>query len=133
MTRDLVLIIDDQPMIRSLTKEFLSRQGYRVMTASSGLEGIALFDEHIPELKCVLLDISMPEMDGCEVLARLKKIDPSVKVVLISGYGNDYLRNKYSLDEAQLCLQKPFNSKQLMQAIESCWEVPRASHRAANG
>ena len=64
----------------------LESQGYEVLTATSGREGLALFASH--SIRAVVLDFAMPEVDGAEVAAALKRLDPAVKILLFSAYMN---------------------------------------------
>ena len=80
-----VLIIDDEKSILESLSSVLIEEGFEERTAKDGKEGLALFEEMKPRI--VLLDIWMPEMDGLEVLSRVKELDPEAVVVVISGHG----------------------------------------------
>jgi CheY-like chemotaxis protein len=81
-----ILCIDDEPKGLSVRKALLESQGYEVLTATSGREGLAIFARH--RAPAVVLDYGMPEMNGGEVAAALKRIDPAVKILLFSAYMN---------------------------------------------
>ena len=78
-----ILVIDDDPAVTSVLKRGLSYEGFTVDIASSGVEGLAIAREHVPDL--VVLDIMMPGMDGLEVLRRLRGSDSKLPVLLLTG------------------------------------------------
>lgn len=79
-----ILLVDDEENIRFVYEEELKEEGYAIISASNGLDGLKLFKSDKPDL--VILDIQMPEMNGIEVLRRMKTIDSSVPVILSSAY-----------------------------------------------
>ncbi len=81
-----ILLIDDEQVVRDLGKAILEEKGYTVLLARDGEEGISAFQTHRDQIDLVLLDMIMPKKDGVEVYRALKRIDPDVKVVLVSGY-----------------------------------------------
>ncbi len=104
-----VLLVDDDPLVRSATLRLLKRQGCEVLQASDGNEALALFAAQEGRIDCVLLDLSMPGMDGWEVLAALRHRDPKVYVVLASGYDVDQLRAEQRDVVPNGWLQKPYS------------------------
>lgn len=78
-----ILIIDDDKKISELLERFLILKQYKVTTAYSGKEGLREFQNDKPQL--VLLDINMPEMDGVETLKEMKKLDPQIGIIMITG------------------------------------------------
>lgn len=112
-----VLVIDDEEVVRSVTREILVQAGYRVLLAESGEEGLAHFERSWKEIRCVLLDLTMPYMSGNLVFARLKAVSPDVRVVLMSGY-TDYGAIE-QFEGISSFLPKPFDGNQLMSAIRS--------------
>jgi CheY-like chemotaxis protein len=81
-----ILCIDDEPKGLTVRKVLLESKGYEVLTATSGREGLAIFARH--RVPAVVLDYGMPEMNGAEVAAALKRIDPAVRILLYSAYIN---------------------------------------------
>jgi len=81
-----VLVVDDEAPIRLLVEQILKRMGLRVLTATDGEAALACFQEHASEISFVILDLTMPKLDGPKTLAELRKLDPNVKAVLTSGY-----------------------------------------------
>lgn len=86
--RSAILIIDDEPAVRNVTRTLLERAGYRVLTASSGVEGLAVFRDNTATIGLIVLDLTMPQMSGKEVLSELTRISGDVRVILASGYSH---------------------------------------------
>lgn len=85
MSGEIILIVDDEESVRNSLAGVMRDEGYHVMSASSGREGIEMLHEAEPSL--ALLDIAMPEMDGIETLRRLREIRPEMPVIMITGHG----------------------------------------------
>ena len=102
-TRELLLIIDDDPSVRKLLCRFASRAGFDTLVAEDGHAGLRLYLEHQKNVSLVVLDLSMPEMDGYETLSRLRLIDADVRVLISSG-------NRGAEVDAPL-LEKPYTYK----------------------
>ncbi|GLH73737.1 hypothetical protein GETHLI_22390 [Geothrix limicola] len=81
-----VLLIDDEASILSATGDFLKRMGFEVRTASNGLEGVSQVLEHPGECRLVLLDLTMPQMDGVECFQRIRELEPGLPVIMTSGF-----------------------------------------------
>jgi DNA-binding NtrC family response regulator len=86
--RSTILIIDDEPAVRNVTRTLLERAGYRVLTASGGVEGLEVFSANSAAIGLVVLDLTMPRMSGKEVLTELSRIGGDVRVILASGYSH---------------------------------------------
>ena len=87
MTREKILVVDDDPIIRNALFEFLSSKGYQVILAENGREGLNKYKESTPDL--VILDLIMPEMNGVECLEGMRQIDSSTNVIILTGFGSD--------------------------------------------
>ena len=85
MAKSRILVIDDEAAIRDSLRMTLEYEGYEFIGAATGQEGLALVERETPDL--VLLDVKMPGMDGLEVLDRLRAMNESLPVVVISGHG----------------------------------------------
>jgi CheY-like chemotaxis protein len=81
-----ILVIDDEPSIRSLLDTLLRRKGYDVVLADSGRKGLELFRREYPDV--IVLDLKMPEMDGLTVLRQIHSLDPKKPVIILTGAGN---------------------------------------------
>lgn len=111
-----VLVIDDEAAVRNVTRALLERAGYRVLTAASGKEGLALYAEHASTIGLVVLDLSMPRMSGTDVLLELRRIGGSaLRVVLASGYANPDTPS--GGPNIAGFLQKPFRFDELLSTV----------------
>lgn len=84
-----VLVVDDEPGIRSITSEILSRHGYRVLIAADGTDAMALVAQHRGKVEVVVTDVMMPHMDGVALVRSLRKLAPNTRVVAFSGLSKD--------------------------------------------
>ncbi len=113
-----ILIIDDEDYIRTLTTRMLEIAGHESFTAKDGKKGIKIFKKENSVLSCVILDLTMPEMDGKEVLEELKLINPDVPVIISSGYSPEEVTLKFKKEEISGFLQKPYQLSELLDEIE---------------
>lgn len=111
-----VLIIDDEAAVRNVTRTLLERSGYRVLTAAGGAEGVAVFAAESGAVDLVMLDLSMPEMTGRQVLAELARIRPDIRVLLSSGYSQSDLPTGANVAGF---LNKPFRFEELLRTIRA--------------
>ncbi|MBN1346590.1 MAG: cache domain-containing protein [Phycisphaerae bacterium] len=112
-----VLLVDDEETIRAVGRQMLERLGFDVLTAADGREAIRVFQEHAPEIACVLLDLTMPEMDGEEAFRALREIRADVPVILSSGYGEQEVIARFSGTDLTAFIEKPYGSKGLIPKI----------------
>jgi CheY-like chemotaxis protein len=112
-----VLLVDDERMIRSAGKSLLEMLGHTVHVAEGGREALELYGRYRDAIDVVLLDLSMPEMDGAAVMAELKRINPDLPIVICTGYPSESEYVALLGAGAAALLQKPFGAKQLVDAI----------------
>lgn len=110
-----VLVIDDQPGIRRLLVEVLAEEGYNVITAANGYEGVQQVKDADPDL--ILMDMKMPGMDGIETLRELKRIGQADKVIMMTAYGELELVNQAQQLGAYTYITKPFDIIKLCQMV----------------
>jgi CheY-like chemotaxis protein len=91
----------------------LERCGFTVLCARDGREAVELFAARASEVVCVLLDLAMPGMDGEETFRELRRIQPSVRVILASGYGNQEIANRFRGAGLAGMIEKPYQVKAL--------------------
>lgn len=115
--KGLVLLVDDEPIIRSLGVKLLEAGGYRVITASDGGEAIQRFQERQDDVDLIILDVMMPDMEGQEVLKELVKINPEIKVLLSSGYTSESGVRSALSSGAKGFIQKPYRMGALLQKM----------------
>ncbi|BAI79597.1 conserved hypothetical protein [Deferribacter desulfuricans SSM1] len=114
-----ILIIDDDPYIRNFYKEFLEENGFVVIEAENGLEGMKIFREESPNL--ILLDINMPEKSGLDILKEIKKKNEKIPVFLLTAH-EDYKRNFSSL-YADEYFVKNKNPEIILKRINKYFEI----------
>ena len=109
--------MDDEDTVRTTSEDFLAELGYEVVCVADGAQAVSYFRDPPDGVDLVLLDMTMPVMDGRRCFAELKNIKPYVKVVLMTGHALDGAAQK-TLDEgAQAFLQKPFVLVDLSQVV----------------
>jgi signal transduction histidine kinase len=108
-----VLLVEDDPMLLSMTKAMLERLGYAVLPASTPREAIRLASEHADEVQLLVTDVVMPEMNGRELADELCKAHPGLKHLFISGYTADVIADRGVLEEGVHFVQKPFSMHDL--------------------
>lgn len=118
-----VLIVDDEPSIRNSLGGLLSDEGFEVLTASNGYEALKVMDKDSPDL--VLLDIWMPGIDGIETLKEIKKSNPYIQVILITGHGNVETAVKATKLGAFDLIQKPLSIDKVILSINNALNFRR--------
>ena len=108
-----VLVIDDEETVRHVTEGMLSRMGCRVLLAAGGVEGVARLRDSVPAVDAVLLNMTMPGMNGLETLRALKTVRPDVPVVLCTGYGEAATAELFKGERLAGFIQKPFDAREL--------------------
>lgn len=118
-----VLIIEDDEFVQNMLKQTFERAGYEVGTAGNGATGVKLYESKLNVLdpyNVVITDLIMPDMEGIETISKLRKCDPNVKVIAISGGGRnrpeDYLHLAKKLG-ALHTFTKPVDRDSLLQAV----------------
>ena len=108
-----LLIVDDEPSVRSMQSSLLTRCGYTILTAQDGEEGVAVLDREKEEIDLVLLDLSMPRMSGLQALSRMRTIKPGIKVIVQTGYIDEVI----GLEETVEVIAKPFQVRNLLATL----------------
>lgn len=110
-----ILIVDDQFGIRILLNEVFHKEGYQTFQAANGIQALEILTNHSPDL--VLLDMKIPGMDGNEILKRMKQIDPDIKVIIMTAYGElDMIQQAKDLG-AITHFAKPFDIDDIRSAV----------------
>ncbi len=112
-----ILLVDDEAIVREVNQEILSELGHRVFSAGNGRQALELYQEKGNEIDLVILDMIMPEMSGAEVFAKLKELNPKVKVLLASGYSVEGQSAKIMAQGCNGFIQKPFTLELLSNKI----------------
>lgn len=114
---ELILVVDDEVAIREISKTSLEAYNYQVMTASDGIEAIALYVQHKQDISVVLVDMMMPSMDGPTTIRTLRKINPDVKIIAVSGLVSSVQLTQANCAGVQTFLSKPYTAQELLKAI----------------
>jgi two-component system cell cycle sensor histidine kinase/response regulator CckA len=113
-----VLLVEDEDAVRMGGMRALTSRGYTVHEASSGVEALEIFKELDGKVDIVVSDVVMPEMDGPTLLGELRKIQPGIKFVFVSGYAEDAFAKNLPQDAHFGFLPKPFSLKQLATVVK---------------
>jgi PAS domain S-box-containing protein len=114
-----ILVVDDEETVREVSKLMLPALGFGALVAADGYEACELLREHENEVVAVLLDLTMPRMDGVRALQELRKIKPGIKVLLMSGYDETQAVDRFANQSLDSFLQKPFTRKQLREKLKA--------------
>ena len=112
-----ILLIDDEEMVINISEMMLKKLGYKVLKAHSGSEGLQLFEKNKFMIDLIISDLEMPEMNGEEVMDRLREIDPQIKVMLSSGALTDTDEQDVMNKGFNGFLKKPYNLDTLCQKM----------------
>ncbi len=115
---DAILLIDDDLTVRTVTSRALKAFGYEVLIAADGASGVQVFEANADRLACVLLDMTMPGMNGEQAFAAMKQLRDDVRVVLMSGYAEYDAAERFSGSGLAGFIQKPYELDTLREAIE---------------
>ncbi len=113
----LVLVVDDESMIRDMTRKMLNAMGHKVVTAAGGIEAVDIFRRHKDDIHCVLCDLTMPGMNGWETIKALRQIRADIPVILCSGYDEASVMAQEHEEQAQVFLGKPYGKATLEAAL----------------
>ena len=122
-----VLVVDDEEPVRFLAERMVERIGFSVLTACDGHEALEVFREHADEIVCVLLDLTMPRLDGEQTFDELRRIRPEVKVILCSGYNEQETTQRFVGKGLAGFVQKPYTLATLVAKLK---EISPARHPA---
>lgn len=112
-----LLVVDDEPSVRAVSKALLQRRGFAVTTAKGGREAVALVTANPSRFRLVLLDLTMPDMDGEETFRALRRIAPQLRVILMSGYNEQEVTRQFVGRGLAAFLAKPFRAEELDSAV----------------
>jgi CheY-like chemotaxis protein len=114
-----VLLVDDEKMVLDVGKAILERLGHEVITATNGEKAIDLFLQHRKSIGCVVLDLTMPGMDGQETFEKLRRTDPDMPVIIASGLAADQVSAQFGDKPPSSIIQKPYQVADLSTTIQN--------------
>jgi PAS domain S-box-containing protein len=113
-----ILVVDDEAAVCDLIRRVLERQGYQVLSAGGGEAALRLFEEHRTTIKAIITDMMMPRVDGPTLVGLVRKIDPAVRIIGISGAGDRAMLEKIESLELAGFLPKPFAVEMLLRLLQ---------------
>jgi CheY-like chemotaxis protein len=127
---ELILLVDDEPTVRESVRRILQRNGYKVITASNGREGMATFTTHRNDVRAVLTDMMMPTMNGPSLIRSLRAVAPELRIFGMTGLADP--KPNHGIDDLHLeaMLHKPFAGSELLRALRSTFERRSAPEQA---
>lgn len=115
-----ILVVDDEKGVRETCQGLLECLGFEVLVASDGLQGVEVFRKNHDRIRCILLDLTMPHMDGEEAYRELSRIDPQVRVLVSSGYTFQEIEGRFPGNGHVMFIKKPYSLGDLTTMIKSC-------------
>jgi CheY-like chemotaxis protein len=113
-----ILVVDDEEPVRLVAGKLLSRMGVRTLMAADGNEAIQVYRQHLGQIRCVLMDLTMPSLDGEEAFRELRRIDPNACVMLMSGYNEQDAIARFVGKGVAGFIQKPFTLAELEERLQ---------------
>ena len=114
-----ILVADDEGPIRELFSDVLKRAGFEVLTACEGKEAVDIFTAHASRIALVILDLTMPRLDGHQAFIEIKRIRPEAQVILCSGFSEQDATERFGSEGLAGFLQKPFMPDKLVDAVQA--------------
>jgi len=121
-----VLVVDDEPFVREVTGHMLRARGFEVVLAEDGLVAVNTLLEDPARFRAVLLDLTMPRMGGEQAFLELRRIQPKLPVILMSGYGEEDVVERFEGRDLAGMLQKPFQPDELWDKLRAALEASEA-------
>jgi PAS domain S-box-containing protein len=116
---ELILVVDDEAAIRQITQTSLETYSYKVLTASDGIEALAVYAQHKEDINVVLIDMMMPVMDGPTTIRTLRRMNPQGKIVAVTGLVSDDKLAQARHLGVQTFLYKPYTTKELLKTLDA--------------
>ncbi|MBE0611807.1 MAG: response regulator, partial [Dehalococcoidia bacterium] len=123
--RGTVLVVDDDETVRTVTRRMLEQGGFSVVLAADGAQAIETY-RTTPGIALVIMDMTMPRMDGEECFRGLRHIDPTVRVLLTSGYNEQDATERFVGKGLSGFIQKPYRPSELLAKVEAALAAPRS-------
>ncbi|GAB4273216.1 MAG: nitrogen fixation sigma-54 dependent transcriptional regulator GnfM [Candidatus Rifleibacteriota bacterium] len=138
-----ILVVDDEHSVRWAFEKALQKAGYEVKLAENGIKGLALFESFKPDI--TLVDIRMPEMDGLQVLKKIREVDAEAQVIVMTAYTDmettvaamklgayDFLSKPFNIDECMLLISRGLNARKSIVEAEIATQAPKSSALKGN-
>ncbi|HEY4611780.1 MAG TPA: response regulator, partial [Bacteroidota bacterium] len=112
-----ILVVEDEPVLRSLMTSLLETYGYRVLVAEDGIKAVSVFEQAKDEIALVISDLGLPGISGYESIQRLRALRPEVPFVLVSGFFDPELQEHIEHSGIKAFIQKPFVPERILRTI----------------
>jgi DNA-binding NtrC family response regulator len=122
-----ILVVEDEPVVRSLCRAALKHYGFEPVMANDGVEGLETYRFQYPEISLVLSDVMMPRMNGIEMVDKIFLINPHANVILMTGY-DCHVEVPVRLQKVCELLGKPFSVQELLGSVRKCLESQALRH-----
>jgi CheY-like chemotaxis protein len=122
-----ILVVDDEAAVRDISRLTLESRGYTVLLASDGTEAIALYTRNRDRIAAVVLDMMMPFMDGVRTIRALRKINPSVRIIVASGHDQSGVLGERNGLTVEAFLLKPYTAEKMFRTLAKVLERPSSS------
>ncbi|MGV0108393.1 histidine kinase [Nostoc sp. DSM 114160] len=116
---ELILVVDDEPQIREIVTIILEKHNYKILTASNGIEAIALYAQYEHQINAVLMDLIMPKMDGIIAIRTLRRMNTQVQIIACSGLNSMEIFAQSADDNVQAVLLKPYTGRELLKTLHN--------------
>jgi PAS domain S-box-containing protein len=115
--KETILVVEDEEVVRQITRKILAKYGYNIVEAADGQEAVETFRKYGEKIDLLLTDIVLPKKSGTAICDEIRELRPGLKVLFISGYSAKHSNNQEVLDQSTLFLAKPFTPAQLLQQV----------------
>ena len=122
--QETILVAEDEAAVRRLVTTLLRRNGYTVIEAVNGEDAVSRFKEHRDAINLLLFDLIMPKMNGKIAMDAIRRINPGINGIFLSGYAPDNLQDKDLIDNRTEMLFKPVSPKELLHSIRKILDAP---------
>ena len=119
LVSDTILVIEDEEIVRTTVEKILISLGYIAVLTNDGLEGVAQFSQAPNRFSLVLLDLAMPRFDGVQTITEIRRINPDIPVVLMTGYSEHEAMERFKGKGLTGFIQKPFDIPTLGQKLKN--------------
>jgi nitrogen-specific signal transduction histidine kinase/CheY-like chemotaxis protein len=128
-----ILLVEDEPEVRRLIREFLEADGYTVLEAADGIDALRIVAEHTGPVPLIITDVVMPQIDGRNLVQRLRALRPDIRALYMSGYTDDAILRYGVLTAEAAFLHKPFATEALLRQVRVLLDGGSPGDRAAAG
>lgn len=123
-----VLVVEDEEALREVCRDMLDAFGYRTLLAASGEEAVQLVNQYGNEIDCVLLDLTMPGMNGVETYNTLRVIYPELQVIITSGHDAGDVLSEFPVSGVVDYVQKPYGMRELHEKLQRLFQSRQTEH-----